>query len=49
MRRLSLLTKNAFRGMLHARSLYLWLLAAVLFALRLLPLILIPNPRVPGA
>jgi len=48
MRRISLLTKNAFRGMLHARSLYLWLLATILIAMRLLPLILIPNPRVPG-
>jgi ABC-type transport system involved in multi-copper enzyme maturation permease subunit len=48
MRRVSLLTKNAFRAMLHARSLYLWVLAAVLIAMRLLPLILIPNPRVPG-
>ena len=48
MRRIFLLTKNAFRGMLHARSLYLWVLAAVLIALRLLPLILIPNPRVPA-
>src|SRR5262245_59359749 len=48
MRRIFLLTKNAFRAMLHARSLYLWLLAAVLIALRLLPLILIQNPRVPA-
>ena len=33
--------------MLHARSVYLWLFAAFLVAIRLLPLLLIPNPQVP--
>src|SRR5262249_12751496 len=48
MRRISLLTKNAFRGMLHARSFYLWLLVAILIAMRLLSLILISNLWVSG-
>src|SRR5262245_64116159 len=48
MRRIFLLTKNAFRAMLHARSLYLWLLAAVLISLSMVLLILIHNPRVPA-
>ena len=44
MNRILLLTKNGFRSILHARSLYLWLLAVLLIAIRLLPLLLIPNP-----
>jgi ABC-type transport system involved in multi-copper enzyme maturation permease subunit len=47
MTRIFLLTKNAFRSILHARSLYLWLLAVLLIAVRLLPLLLIPNPTTP--
>ena len=47
MNRILLLTKNAFRSILHARSLYLWLLAILLIAVRLLPLLLIPNPTGP--
>src|SRR6185503_20973071 len=45
MNRLLLLTKNGFRAILHQRSLYLWLLAVLLIAIRLLPLLLVPNPN----
>lgn len=47
MNRILLLTRNGFRSILHARSLYLWLLAVLLIAIRLLPLLLIPNPTNP--
>ncbi len=43
MKRLLLLTGNALRSILHARSLYLWLLAALLVTVQLLPLVLVPN------
>jgi ABC-type transport system involved in multi-copper enzyme maturation permease subunit len=49
MTRIGVLTRNAFRSILHARSLYLWVLAVLLVAVRLLPLVLIPNrPPRPG-
>jgi len=47
MTRIGVLTKNSFRSILHARSLYLWLLAILLVAVRLLPLVLIPNRTPP--
>jgi ABC-type transport system involved in multi-copper enzyme maturation permease subunit len=43
-----LLTQNAFRAILHGRAMYLWLLAGLLLAIRLLPLILVPNPQLPS-
>jgi ABC-type transport system involved in multi-copper enzyme maturation permease subunit len=46
MKRLLLLTGNALRSILHARSLYLWLLAALLVTVQLLPLVLVPNLNV---
>ena len=46
MKRILLLTGNALRSILHARSLYLWLLAALLVTVQMLPLILVPNGAV---
>jgi ABC-type transport system involved in multi-copper enzyme maturation permease subunit len=43
MSQLLVLSKNKFRSILHARSMYLWLLAGLLVVIRLLPLVLIPN------
>ncbi|HEX4999419.1 MAG TPA: ABC transporter permease subunit [Terriglobia bacterium] len=43
MSRLILLSRNAFRGILAARSMYLWVVAILLITVRLLPTLLAPS------